>query len=119
MLRFDTGDKELDAELTKEFDAHLETLRDLARRFPDTRPKEFPAGRLDRDSDLAIHRDDRTLLFVPKAQTSQWEIQLMCLRPVGNILETDGATRSSRSRARRATRRCAFFISFLSVRRRR
>jgi hypothetical protein len=40
------------------------------------------------------------LLFVPKAQTSQWELQLMT-KPIkaasfpGNILETDLATRSS------------------------
>ena len=35
------------------------------------------------------------MLFVPKAQTSQWELQLMPLRPVGNILEADEAMRRS------------------------
>jgi hypothetical protein len=40
------------------------------------------------------------LLFVPKAQTSQWELQLMALnngqgRAVGNIVEADLATRAS------------------------
>jgi sugar phosphate isomerase/epimerase len=39
------------------------------------------------------------MLFVPKAQTSQWELQLVTLAPVGNILEADDATRRSLDRA--------------------
>jgi sugar phosphate isomerase/epimerase len=39
------------------------------------------------------------MLFVPKAQTSQWELQIMPLSPVGNILEADAATRRSFDRA--------------------
>lgn len=46
-------------------------------------------------SDLVVYEDDRVILFVPKAQTSQWELQLMPLKPVGNILETDTAMRRS------------------------
>lgn len=46
-------------------------------------------------SSLIIHEDSDVMLFVPKAQTSQWEIQLMTLKPVGNILETDANTRQS------------------------
>jgi hypothetical protein len=38
---------------------------------------------------LIIYEDKHVMAFVPKAQTSQWEIQLMCLEPVGNILEAD------------------------------
>jgi hypothetical protein len=52
-------------------------------------------GHPDRPADLVIHQDDHVLLFVPKAQTSQWELQLMTRRPVGNILEADQATRHS------------------------
>ena len=48
---------------------------------------------------LVIHEDDRVLLFVPKAQTSQWELQIMTLREEGNILETDATTRRSLDRA--------------------
>lgn len=55
--------------------------------------------RLDGDQEgnggLIIHEDDHTLLFVPKAQTSQWELQLMTLRPIGNILEADTNVRRS------------------------
>jgi sugar phosphate isomerase/epimerase len=38
-------------------------------------------------------------VFVPKAQTSQWELQLMPLASVGNILEADAETRKSLDRA--------------------
>ena len=50
-------------------------------------------GRRDREQSLVIHVDRHVLLFVPKAQTSQWELQLVTLKPVGNILEADRATR--------------------------
>jgi len=38
------------------------------------------------------------MLFVPKAQTSQWELQLMTSCPVGNILEADSNVRRSLNR---------------------
>ena len=44
---------------------------------------------------LVIHQDENVMLFVPKAQTSQWELQLICLKQVGNIVEGDLATRAS------------------------
>lgn len=44
---------------------------------------------------LVIYEDANVMLFVPKAQTSQWEVQLMTLGPVGNILEADIKTRRS------------------------
>jgi hypothetical protein len=47
------------------------------------------------DRSLIIHADDHVMLFVPKAQTSQWEVQLMTRKPVGNIIEADAATRAS------------------------
>ena len=50
-------------------------------------------------SRLIVHKDDRVIVFVPKAQTSQWELQLMTLAPVGNILEMDTTTRRSIDRA--------------------
>lgn len=50
-------------------------------------------------SSLTVHEDENILLFVPKAQTSQWELQLMPLRPCGNILEADTGMRTSLDRA--------------------
>jgi hypothetical protein len=49
---------------------------------------------------LVIWRDANVLLFVPKAQVSQWEVQLMVTAdsdtgPVGNVLEADTAARQS------------------------
>jgi hypothetical protein len=55
--------------------------------------------RLDRSEgdhqSLVIYEDEQVMLFVPKAQTSQWELQLITLKPVGNILEADASTRRS------------------------
>ena len=56
-------------------------------------------GRTHLPSKLEIFEDDNVLLFVPKAQTSQWEVQLMPLRTCGNILEADAAMRDSLDRA--------------------
>ncbi len=46
-------------------------------------------------TDLIVYEDDHIFLFVPKAQTSQWELQLMAKAPVGNILEADTGVRWS------------------------
>ena len=46
-------------------------------------------------ADLVIYEDEFVMLFVPKSQTSQWELQLMTLAPVGNILEADSDVRRS------------------------
>ncbi|CAK8720833.1 MAG: hypothetical protein CDV28_10779 [Candidatus Electronema aureum] len=60
--------------------------------------------RTDRDPakerSLIVHEDANMLLFVPKAQTSQWELQLMVIadadgQPIGNVLEADAAVRES------------------------
>ncbi len=57
-------------------------------------------GRSNRESDLIVWEDEHSLLFVPKAQTSQWELQLMTKKDMtgkfpGNILETDKQVRTS------------------------
>lgn len=46
-------------------------------------------GAPDGEHSLIIHEDENVLLFVPKAQTSQWELQVMARKPVGNIVEAD------------------------------
>ncbi len=56
--------------------------------------------RTDLEGDLVVWRDRNVMLFVPKAQTSQWELQLMTLpgrdgRLAGNIFEADTDTRNS------------------------
>ncbi len=60
-------------------------------------------GRTDLESDLVVWQDERAMLFVPKAQTSQWELQLVTKkdsanRYPGNIIETDSSFRDSLDR---------------------
>ncbi len=57
-------------------------------------------GRSDLSSDLIVWQDDRVLLLVPKAQTSQWELQLLTKpdssgRFAGNIVEAETVVRRS------------------------
>ncbi|MBU0728586.1 MAG: hypothetical protein KKE17_07870 [Proteobacteria bacterium] len=52
-------------------------------------------GKSGSDASLIVHEDDNVMLFVPKAQTSQWELQLMTLKQIGNIIEADSRTRAS------------------------
>jgi hypothetical protein len=56
-------------------------------------------GHSARPRSLIVHEDPHCLVFVPKAQTSQWEVQVMTVRPVGNLLEADAGTRRSLDRA--------------------
>ncbi len=56
-------------------------------------------GRQDRPDSLMVYEDAHVLLFVPKAQTAQWELQLMTRGKVGNIVEADTAVRDSLNRA--------------------
>ena len=56
-------------------------------------------GRRNGPSRLVIYEDERVMLFVPKAQTSQWELQLMPRQAVGNILEADAPMRRSLDKA--------------------
>ncbi len=57
-------------------------------------------GRSDLDSNLIVWQDEQVMLFVPKAQTSQWELQLMT-KPdqegnfAGNIVEASHQMRRS------------------------
>jgi hypothetical protein len=57
-------------------------------------------NRADLSSSLIVWQDDKVMVFVPKAQTSQWELQIMT-KPYkegvfpGNIFETDTNYRNS------------------------
>ena len=50
-------------------------------------------------SSLILLEDDHTILFVPKAQISEWELQLMPKTNCGNIIEADIKMRQSLDRA--------------------
>jgi hypothetical protein len=69
------------------FEAYLEAVENNTR--TDARSGE---------SSLVVYRDDNVILFVPKAQTSQWELQLMTVKPVANVLQADTATRQALDR---------------------
>ncbi len=56
-------------------------------------------GREDLPSSLIVFEDEHVILFVPKAQTSQWELQLMTINSIGNIMEADYQVRSSLDKA--------------------
>lgn len=52
------------------------------------------------EQSLVVWQDEHVLLFVPKAQVSQWELQLMVIAdgawgPVGNVVEANTAVRRS------------------------
>ncbi|MEJ2031701.1 MAG: hypothetical protein P8Y63_01375 [Deltaproteobacteria bacterium] len=70
------------------FEKYIEAIR--ANRRMDERKGE---------NSLVVYEDGEVMLFVPKAQTSQWELQLMTVKPVGNVLEADTACRKSLDRA--------------------
>jgi hypothetical protein len=55
-------------------------------------------GNQEGPASLILHEDDQILLCVPKAQTSQWELQLLAKRPVGNIVEADLPMRAALDR---------------------
>jgi len=56
-------------------------------------------GDLSKESSLKVFEDDNVVLFVPKAQTSQFELQLMPKKQCGNILEADLKMRRSIDKA--------------------
>jgi hypothetical protein len=55
-------------------------------------------GREDLPSDLIIHEDRGVMAFVPKAQRSQGEVQIMTTGPVGNVIEAGSDVRDSLDR---------------------
>ncbi len=70
---------------TSFFDAYLKAIK-TNRRMD---------NREDLNQSLIVYEDESVMVFVPKAQTSQWELQMMTVKPVGNILEADLKTRKS------------------------
>jgi len=56
-------------------------------------------GRTDKERDLIFHQDENVIGFVPKAQRSQGEVQVMTKVRCGNVLEVDPGIRDSLDRA--------------------
>jgi diadenosine tetraphosphate (Ap4A) HIT family hydrolase len=67
------------------FEAYLKAIRNNKRMD----------GRADKEKDLIFYQDENVVAFVPKAQRSQGEVQLMTKVKCGNIVETDTETRNS------------------------
>jgi len=70
------------------FDAYIQAIKNNQRMD----------GRESSNHHLIVYEDSNIMVFVPKAQTSQWELQMMTLKPIGNILEADSQTRDSLDR---------------------
>lgn len=51
------------------------------------------------ESSLIVFEDDQVMLFVPKAQTSAFELQLMPVSSVGHVLEANAACRDALDKA--------------------
>ncbi len=56
-------------------------------------------GNMAGSSSLILLEDDHTILFVPKAQVCEWELQLMPKIACGNIIEADKTMRNALDRA--------------------
>lgn len=67
------------------FETYLRAIRS------NTRMDADPSG----ERSLIVFEDANCMVFVPKAQTSQWELNLMTVKPIGNILEADSEMRAS------------------------
>ncbi len=58
-------------------------------------------GLTDKPASLIVHEDDHVILFVPKAQVSEWELQLMTKTACPHVLALDTATRQQLDQAMR------------------
>jgi hypothetical protein len=56
-------------------------------------------GRADKGGELIVYQDENVMAFIPKAQRSHGEVQIMTKEPCGNIIETDTTARHSLDRA--------------------
>jgi hypothetical protein len=67
------------------FDAYIEAMKNNRR----------TDGNAREDASLIIHEDDHVYLFVPKAQVSEWELQVMTKSRVPHVLAADSAVRAA------------------------
>ena len=88
---FSCGDLVAEVSESYEQETGQEFFEDFIRCLRSNRRTDGREG----EHSLIVFEDQQVLLLVPKAQMSQWELQLMPRRPVGNILEADTACRAS------------------------
>ncbi len=67
------------------FDAYIKAIQ------TNERTDQRPAC----SASLIVHEDENVILFAPKAQVSEWELQLMAKTPCAHILEADTTMRQS------------------------
>jgi hypothetical protein len=67
------------------FDAYIDAMTNNRR--TDGNPRE--------EASLLIHEDDHVILFVPKAQVSEWELQVMTRSRVPHVLAADTKVRDA------------------------
>lgn len=74
-------------------------------------------GAASKSANLVVYQDDQVFLFVPKAQTSQWELQLMPRSSVGNVFDADTTMRKSLDKAMLVAMRvlCALGATMITV----
>jgi hypothetical protein len=56
-------------------------------------------GRKDAPTSLVVFEDDQVILFVPKAQISEWELQIMAKKPCGHVVAADTSLRNALDQA--------------------
>ncbi len=90
---------DLVAELIEQYysEFHSDFFEDYRRAITSNKRMD---DRTDLEANLVVWSDERVMLFVPKAQTSQWELQLMTLPAkdgnlAGNIFECNSHMRRS------------------------
>ncbi len=71
------------------FDAYLSAIQNNGR----------TDGKSIGHSSLIVHEDDQVILFAPKAQVSEWELQLITKNACSNILEADISLKTSLDQA--------------------
>ncbi|MBF0229095.1 MAG: hypothetical protein HQK63_05820 [Desulfamplus sp.] len=79
------------------FDSYIKAIRTNKR--IDIKEDNIHQNTMNLPSSLIVYEDDNIMLFVPKAQTSQWELQLMAIKECGNILEANTTMRASLDKA--------------------
>ena len=67
------------------FDAYITCIRNNRR----------TDGKNQGEVSLIVYEDEHILLFAPKAQVSEWELQLMTKNPIPHVLAADTATRKA------------------------
>lgn len=77
------------------FESYLTAIRNNERTDKKSSSENSTGENSTGENSLIVHEDPRVILFVPKAQVSEWELCLMTKSRCGNILEADTTLRAS------------------------